>query len=91
MHCKPERANDWVLQLTSYHEAYDEWRPMLKLFAHFSELYHEQSRDYIDWFTAPGRGFAAELSKAEEEQLANWKEKFMVRTRRAPRLGAARR
>lgn len=56
--------------MKDYHVATEEWRPMLKQMAKFSELFHAKTRDYIEWFTEAGGGWSKDLAAADESQLA---------------------
>lgn len=74
---KPDRAKDWVRQMGDYHATYDKWHPIMKMMVHFSELFHEKTRTYMEWFSEAGSGLARDLSQAEDAQLENWRKKFM--------------
>jgi hypothetical protein len=52
---KPDRAKDWVRQMGDYHATYDKWHPIMKMMVHFSELFHEKTRTYMEWFSRGGQ------------------------------------
>ncbi len=74
---KPDRAKDWVAMMADYHAHYDKWQPIMKMMVHFSELLHDKTRAYMEWFSEAGGGLARDLSTAEDAQLENWRKKFM--------------